>query len=158
MPSYSTKSSYRLSTASLALQKLFNAVIPHYDNSILYGFRPQNEQEELFAQGRTKVHFPDSKHNKSPSEAVDSAPYIPARGGIPWPQTPNFFKELSPTHKNQLNQYIKDMCQFYHYAGYVQCEARHQNLSIRWGGDWDRDHCFSDQTFDDLVHFEEHEK
>jgi len=29
-------------------------------------------------------------------------------------------------------------------------------IPIRWGGDWDRDHCLSDQSFDDLVHFATH--
>ncbi len=48
------------------------------------------------------------------------------------------------------------MGQFYHFAGYVEGTADAHRIPIRWGGDWDRDHCLSDQTFDDLVHFETH--
>ena len=28
------------------------------------------------------------------------------------------------------------------------------NIKLRWGGDWNDNKDFSDQTFDDLVHFE----
>jgi len=98
---------------------------------------------------RTKVKH--SKHNESPSKAVDSAPWFPDRK-IPWPQTPKDWND--PV---QRNKYVKDLNQFYHYAGFVEGMAASMGYSdrLRWGGDWDRDHDISDQTFNDLVHFEE---
>lgn len=35
------------------------------------GQRTEAEQEAAFKSGLSKVHFPDSKHNKSPAEALD---------------------------------------------------------------------------------------
>ena len=32
--------------------------------------------------------------------------------------------------------------------------ARGLFIPLRWGGDWDMDHNFKDQKFDDLCHFE----
>ena len=43
---------------------------------------------------------------------------------------------------------------FFYHAGYIQRVADSQHTRIRWGGDWDSDMDFTDQSFDDLVHFE----
>ena len=43
---------------------------------------------------------------------------------------------------------------FYHFAGYVKGVADSLGIKICWGGDWDKDNDFDDQTFNDLVHFE----
>jgi peptidoglycan L-alanyl-D-glutamate endopeptidase CwlK len=48
----------------------------------------------------------------------------------------------------------KDMKRFYYLAGIVKAVALARKVKIRWGGDWDGDHDFKDQTFNDLVHFE----
>lgn len=106
------------------------------------------QQNAYFFQGRSKVVWPNGAHNKNPSEAVDAAPYLPGRG-IPWPKPPEDW-----TDSSQRSAYIKDLCQFYHFAGYVEGMAEGGGIKIRFGGDWDRDHDFRDQTFDDLVHFE----
>lgn len=39
------------------------------------GHRDEDRQNKLFEEGKTKVKWPDSKHNTSPSKASDSAPY-----------------------------------------------------------------------------------
>ena len=43
---------------------------------------------------------------------------------------------------------------FYHFAGYVKGIADSMGIKIRWGGDWDGDTVFDDQSFHDLPHFE----
>jgi len=139
MPSYSHKSIAQLSTCDYRLQRLFTHVILTYDNTILQGHRPNSEQKMLFLAGRSKIEQ-DGKHNQSPSKAIDAGPWLPGRG-IPWPQVGS-------------ETYFKDLAQFYHFAGYVMAVADMMGIPIRWGGDWDRDHNLSDQTFDDLVHFE----
>lgn len=48
----------------------------------------------------------------------------------------------------------KALARFYHFAGYVLAVADAQGVGLRWGGDWDGDQTFTDQAFDDLVHFE----
>lgn len=152
MPSYSNRSIDRLTTATSFLQDLFTYVIRHYDNSILEGHRPEDRQNALYnaTPQRTKVRWPNSKHNQVPSRAVDSAPYLPGRG-IPWPKTPDDWN-----NRAQRSAYIKDLAQFYHYGGFVEGVAAGRGTAgrLRWGGDWDRDHDLADQRFDDLVHFE----
>lgn len=150
MPRYSNTSKARLETCSDNLQDLFNRVIEHYDCSIIEGHRDRVRQNELKFLGRTKVSWPDSKHNSSPSKATDAAPYAKGRG-IPWPKLPEDW-----TDPKQRASYINDMAAFYHFAGYVEGIAIQMGIKIRWGGDWDRDHDFTDQSFNDLVHFEDH--
>lgn len=109
------------------LQKIFEKIIEVYDVKILCGHRGELEQEELYAAGKTKVHYPHSKHNTFPSKAVDVAPYP-----IDW----------------QARE------RFYYLAGLVKGLAALYDIPIRWGGDWDSDNVFTDNIFDDLPHFE----
>ena len=44
--------------------------------------RTKTEQDELFAKGKTKLKYPESKHNRDPSLAIDIAPYFPQYGII----------------------------------------------------------------------------
>ena len=111
----------------MRLQTLFSEVIQHVDCTILDGYRGQAEQNEYFRTGKSRLRFPQSKHNQEPSLAVDVAPYP-----INW----------------------NDTIRFYHFGGFVRGIAAICDIPIRWGGDWDMDHDLSDQTFMDLVHFE----
>jgi peptidoglycan L-alanyl-D-glutamate endopeptidase CwlK len=132
MPAFGTRSLERLATCHPDLQRLFNTVVAAYDCTILEGHRSAERQAELLAAGKTKVAV--SKHNADPSRAVDAAPWpIPDEWGINNP---------------------KVMSQFYEFGGYVQGVAQILGIPLRWGGDWDGDHVFTDQSFDDLVHFE----
>jgi peptidoglycan L-alanyl-D-glutamate endopeptidase CwlK len=124
---YSVQSKNNLATCHQDLQKLFNEVIKNYDCSILQGWRSNEEQEELFKAGRSKLRAKQSKHNKNPSLAVDVVPYP-----VDW----------------------DDKDRFYHFAGYVKGVADTMGIKIRWGGDWNNNNSFDDQTFDDLPHFE----
>lgn len=133
MPSYSARSRERLNTCHKDLQLIFNTVISNFDNSILCGHRGEAEQMAAYKSGRSKIKWPNGKHNKTPSMAVDAAPYP-----IDW----------------------RDRERFYYFAGYVMGAAQvlHDGGMIthrlRWGGDWDRDTEVADNGFDDLVHFE----
>jgi len=137
MFNYSKISRHRLASCHIDLQNLFFEVLEHYDHSILCGHRGREEQEALFnvKPQRTKLQYPHSKHNKLPAMAVDVAPYP-----IKWDNE----------HSNR----------FYCFAGFVlgvASQLKKQGVTshdIRWGGDWDGDQDFSDQNFNDLVHFE----
>jgi peptidoglycan L-alanyl-D-glutamate endopeptidase CwlK len=100
------------------------------DISLLCGHRGQKEQNEAFENGFSKVRWPDGKHNKWPSLAVDLQPY-------PMP-------ELE----------IKQVMALAYIAGRIIQIGLEEGLIIRWGGDWDRDGDLLDQNFDDLFHFE----
>lgn len=128
MATFGDRSKRILRTVDPRLVAVLSQVIKIYDFSVLCGFRSEATQEELFAQGRTKVHFPDSKHNSSPSKAVDIAPYP-----IDW----------------------NDSKRFIYLAGLMVGTAHKQGLTLRWGGNWDMDDVIiDDQNFDDLPHFE----
>lgn len=137
MPSYSRQSLDRLASCDHRLQLVFREVIEHYDHTILCGHRGQQEQDEAFAKGASKLKWPNGEHNKIPSRAVDAAPY-PVKWGT----------DGTPEQRR------KDIARFYFFAGYVKSVADSMNIKLRWGGDWDGDFDFNDQNFDDLPHFE----
>lgn len=148
MPSFGAASKAQSLTCDNRLITLFDNVVLTYDCSFLEGHRNMVRQNKFYADGRSKVSWPNGKHNKSPSLAADVAPYISGRG-IPWPVTPTDWND-----KTQRDRYLKDLAQFYHFAGFVLGMAEMLDISIRWGGDWDRDNDLLDNKFDDLVHFE----
>lgn len=127
MPSFSKTSLDRLGTCDNRLQLVLTTVIKHFDCKVIEGHRGKDLQTEFFETGRSQVEFPDSKHNTSPSRAVDVAP---------WPIDWN------------------DRDRFHYFAGVVIATGRSLGVELRWGGDWDRDTEVRDNGFDDLVHFE----
>lgn len=129
---FSKRSIRELATCDDDLIKLFGIVVKNYDCTILQGERDAATQDEYFRTGKSKLKFPKSKHNKKPGskkgvKACDVAPYP-----IDW----------------------NDQLRFYHFAGYVKGVADMLGIKVRWGGDWDSDNDFLDQTFNDLVHWE----
>jgi len=140
MPNYSKSSHNRLMTCDVRLIHVFTKVITKFDHTIICGHRIKIEQDTAFANGHSKVQFPNSKHNKYPSKAVDAGPYVTGRGII-WPD-------------KKSKYYIKDVGAWHLFAGYVLATAGEMGIKLRWGGDWDRDWNLIDQRFDDLPHFE----
>lgn len=138
---YSKTSLERLQSARPELQELFCAVLPIIDHTIIIGHRTEEQQKAAYRDGKTKLNWPNSLHNTYPSRAVDAAPYVPGLQ-IPWPAK-------AKTEKEQIQRYGM----FYYFAGVVKAEAVRQGIHIRWGGDWDGDNNFTDQRFNDLVHF-----
>lgn len=128
MPSFSKTSLDRLSTCDSRLQKLFKEVVKERDCSILCGYRPQNEQEEAVRTGKSKVHWPNSKHNKSPSLAVDVMPYHCEEPHIRW----------------------EDMEGLVDFSWYIKSKAKELGIGITWGGDF--------KTFFDGPHWELNDK
>lgn len=131
MPKYSRTSQNNLSTADDKLQLIFNEVIKHYDCSVLYGFRNEELQNKAYNEKKSKLKWPDSKHNSFPSKAVDVAPYY-TDDKIPW----------------------KDRERFSLFAGFVLGVASQFGVKIRWGGDWNNNKKTKDEKFWDAAHFE----
>jgi len=131
MPKFGKRSRTRLAQTHPDIQRLFKEVIKHYDCSVLEGHRNKKKQNEAFKKGTSKLQWPDGNHNELPSLAADVAPY------------PVSFKETP-----------KNIARFYHFVGYVLATAQRLGIKIRCGADWDGDKDFSDQSFDDLPHFE----
>lgn len=127
MPQFSEASRNKLLTCDQRLVRVCEAVIKVYDFTVLEGHRSVDRQDELFRTGKSKKRGGESKHNRDPSLAVDLVPYP-----IDWDDSKRFFL----------------------LAGMMFQAAAAEGVSIRWGGDWDRDWQHHDQTFHDLPHFE----
>lgn len=132
MPEFSDRSMKRLSECDPRLQNVFGEVIRHFDCIVLCGHRPKEEQDAAYKAGKSKLKYPQSKHNKRPSLAVDVAPFDRPSKPVDW----------------------QDRERMAYFAGFVKGVALRHGVAIRWGGDWDRDTEVKDNRFDDLVHFE----
>jgi len=127
MPKFGKRSLERLETCCVELQNILHEVIKIYDISVLEGFRSEERQNQLFDEGKSKLRFPDGKHNKNPSDAVDVVPYP-----VDW----------------------NDDARFFFLAGLMFAEAERQGVKLRWGGNWRMDYDFANNSFKDLPHFE----
>ena len=127
MPYFGKSSKKRLSTCDDRLQKVFNEVIKHVDCSVLEGHRSKDRQNKLYEEEKTKVKYPNGRHNRQPSSAVDVTPYP-----VDW--------------EDRERQTL--------FAGFVIGVASQMGINLRWGGDWDQDFQVVDNRFDDFPHFE----
>jgi len=138
MYKFGKRSKRTLNTCHNDIQKICNEAIKHYNFSIIEGTRTLERQQKLFAEGRSKLDGINkkSKHQSSPSMAIDTAPYP-----IRW---------SGKKHKERW-YYLMGIIQSIANRLYNQGEITHK---IRKGIDWDKDNDFNDQTFDDLPHWE----
>lgn len=115
----------------LVLQALFDETLrlSPFDLSITDSHRGQLAQDKAFADGASKLRYPDSKHNEKPARAGHLDPY--------------------PIDYDQPLKY-------YVLAGVVWAAAYNLGYTdrVRYGGDWDRDHDYDEETFRDLAHWE----
>lgn len=127
---FSNFSLTKLNTCHLDLQLLFSVVVRSYDCKIICGYRSKYDQDQAFLTGASKVQYPNSKHNLTPSMASDVAPYQLGKG------------------------VIKNVYQCYHFVGFVLKTAETLGIPIRCGADWNMNKNVTDQKFNDLWHFE----
>lgn len=80
----------------------------HPDAHVSWGYRDKVSQEAAFEDGKTKLHFPKSAHNKLPARALDLFE-INAAGIATW--EPRFFSTIAARNKIDYPHMI-------------------------WGGDW----------------------
>ena len=127
MPRFGRRSRKNLETCNEDLQELFNEVIKFFDCTVIQGHRGKEEQNKYFDEGKSKVKYPNGRHNANPSNAVDVVPYP-----IDWKETDRM----------------------YYFAGFVKGIAYKMGIPIRWGGDWNDNTEVKDTNFKDLPHFE----
>jgi peptidoglycan L-alanyl-D-glutamate endopeptidase CwlK len=96
----------RLNTCHPDLIRLFTEVIKDRDCAIICGHRTKEEQEKAYPL-YSKVRWPDSKHNKVPSLAVDVMPY------------PILWKGFDGIRE---------------FANWVLIVAKQLNINVTWGG------------------------
>ena len=127
MPKFGKRSMERLNTCDEDLIALFQEVVKYFDCSVLEGHRGKDKQNKYFNEGKSKLKYPEGRHNKKPSNAVDVVPYP-----VDW----------------------DDREQMSYFAGFVKGVAYKMGIPIRWGGDWNNNNDLKDNNFDDLPHFE----
>ena len=131
--SFSEKSTQNLKSCHRDLQMIFNYVIKYRDCSVLSGFRNKETQNSYYDNGKSKFKYPNSKHNKFPSFAVDVMPYD---NGIDW---------------NDI-QTIGEFARFVQGIALGKFNIR-LRVGIDWNGDWKKN-----ESFIDGPHFELHSK
>lgn len=126
MPEFSQKSLNRLNQCHPKLQQLFLEVIKETDCTVICGYRTKAEQDDAFYKGTSRVKWPNGKHNKFPSLAVDV-----------WP---------CPVPRKENKELDSDSLVWDTFADVVLTKAMELGIDITWGGSWDR--------FPDKPHFE----
>ena len=130
MAKFSARSNSKLAKCHPDLRRLAEAVVKDFDCTVVTGYRGKLMQTLKYKQGLSKVKFPNSKHNSTPSMAIDLAPYIKGKGCVWEPR------------------------QCYYFSGFVIATAHSLGIKIRTGADWDMDNDVNDQEFRDACHFE----
>ena len=118
---FSRRSLARLKTCHPVLQTLFERAIvgSPIDIIVLEGHRSNARQDKLFAEGASKLRGGRSKHNTTPSLAVDVAPWLNGRVSWDW-------DDYDP-----LSAHIKACWE-------KMPEGVLAKWSLVWGGDWVR--------------------
>jgi len=140
MNKFSAKSCERLTSCNtdLVLVMMSAIKLSRIDFGIAEGHRSVELQQKYFNEGKSKIDgiTKKGKHNLTPSMAVDLYAWVNNKVDY---RTHNFI---------YLAGLIEGVSSELHAAGTI-------SHRIRWGGNWDQDgEILTDQTFDDLVHFE----
>ncbi len=106
---FSHRSLVKLASCDMRLRALFERVIQYWDCTILCGHRDEDAQTDAFRNGRSNAIWPESKHNRTPALAVDTASY-PLR--------------------------FDDLLNAARFAGRVEGLAKSMGIPIRSGGDF----------------------
>lgn len=116
MATFGRASTRRLLSCHRDLIAVMHGVIQVHplDFTIVCGHRGQADQDQAVADGFSRKPWPTSKHNTTPSIAVDIAPYSSLIHDIDW----------------------KDRIGFCLLAGAVLGVAHELGVRLRWGGNW----------------------
>ncbi len=124
---FGTTSRQRLETCHPKLREILEEAIKYIDFSVICGTRDKTAQDKAVEDGASKVEYPNSRHNTSPSMAVDIAPWP-----IDW----------------------DDAERFGFLQGIIRGIAMMKGINIRSGIDWDGDGDITDHKFMDWPHIE----
>jgi hypothetical protein len=127
MPVFGAQSEKHLAACHPDLQRVLREAIKYIDFSVTCGFRNQADQDRAFAEGKSKVKWPNGEHNQSPSRAVDVAPY--------------------PLNWNDAEAFTL-------LAGVIYGIACMMGIKLRIGADWDGDFNTLEHSFKDRPHIE----
>lgn len=147
MPKFGTRSKANLEGIHPLLVEIAHKVVRIFDIAIVQGVRTTQEQQDLYAKGRTEpgdivTHLDGLKKKSNHQMKSDGLGY--AIDADPYP--------IDYDDKALVR------ARYYMMAGYFFAIAdqvlKGTEFELRWGGDWDSDKDFTDQSFHDLPHFE----
>ena len=143
---FGNRSKTIISTLHPDLQLICQEVIKIFDFSAYEGLRTDEKQLEYFLADKSKLDPRNPNHRKKAKHLTQRDGYSHALDCAPYPI------DFSNNYKKRER--------FYYMAGIFKSvsnnlfnEGKISHL-VRWGGDWDKDNHFDDQSFDDLPHFE----
>lgn len=142
---FDARSKAQLATVHLALREVMVDAMRLTDVpfQVVQGARTVAEQQALFNAKRSKVN-PAAFQNKL--DLYRKAKHV-VWSGDPLSRAVDIICDVTG------KAYDRD--HLVHIAGVVLTCSKNRGVEVRWGGNWDRDHeIISDQTFNDLVHFE----
>jgi peptidoglycan L-alanyl-D-glutamate endopeptidase CwlK len=108
---------------------------PNVHLVVITGHRNKADQDAAYVAGKSEKKWPESKHNKIPSEAVDLALAV-------YDQSKGRFIDWN------------DWATFGLLAGVVMATAHRLAIRVRWGADWDQDWWTREHKLRDGPHFE----
>lgn len=115
MPKFSLRSKERLATCHKDIQVVLNHLIEYIDFSIICGHRGKKDQDKAYAEGKSKLKYPESAHNSLPSKAVDITPYP-----LNWEDIGAF---------KRLNGAFTVVAEYLYKTGQIKSR-------FEWGGSW----------------------
>lgn len=124
---FSKRSLKEIETCHPDLQKILHEAIKYFDFAVTCGHRGKEDQNRAFAEGKSKLKWPNSKHNKVPAMAVDCAPF--------------------PIDWNKRHE-------FYFMQGLFLGIATQMGIKIRLGIDFNNDKNLRNDSFVDGPHIE----
>lgn len=133
MPQLGERSIEILATCSADLRRIAMEAIKIVDFSVVEGHRGEVAQNIAVESGKSKARWPTSKHNRTPSWAMDIQP---------WPQN-------WPAWNRG-----EDLERWYFLLGVIWATAKALGIRIRLGADFNGDMDFSNDALRDLPHVE----
>lgn len=145
MPRFGQKSLKNLEGVHDLLAKCALEVVKIYDISVTQGVRSAAQQQKLYAIGRTE------QLERKPVTKIDGVTK----------KSNHQIKEDGLGYAIDVNPFPIDFAakeRYYMMWGIFYAVSQNvlagTDYKLRWGGDWDGDNSFTDQSFDDLPHIE----
>ena len=91
MYKYGDRSESSISTCTDFIQRVFRKTLELFDHSALEGHRGKIKQDHYYDTHKSKLKYPNGKHNSIPSMALDAVPYP-----VYWVSKRDILNEFSP--------------------------------------------------------------
>ena len=145
----------KLMTCKTPLIKFGTALDLVVPSIVMWGHRPEKDQQKMYDSGRSRAKPGQSKHNVNPSEAIDIV-----YDTVDWQALDDYWRVLKWVRQGKridpqkYKNATMEWARAYWYCGMAMMIAKDHGINIRGGHNWDGDFDIKDQNFYDLFHFE----